>query len=193
MNNDELTKEQADAVLRALDDAIAQGPWVKSNFLKLIGKNLKDNRDEFASHIGSLDTIKADTAARLLDSKERHRNQKKVCVALYSSNGKNLQSWEWIVTNLPRQMISRPIYAEEADVKAIIKTKENTVNEAYVIIYIDENDILHVNDDKIPLDKLGKSRLLLKDGALKLSNITSFVHQSDTYEFSQGRLVKVNK
>lgn len=190
MNNDELTKDQANAVLRALDNAIAQGPWEKSNFLKAIGKNLKESRDDFVSQMDSSDQINTVTASHLLARNERHSGQKKVCVALYSSNGKNMQSWEWIITNLPRQMVSRPIYAEEADVKAIIKTKENQVNEAYVIIYIDESDILHVNDDKIPLDKLGKPRLLLKDGALKLGNIECFVHQSDSYHYSQGRLIK---
>ncbi len=191
MNNDELTTEQADAVLLALDNAIAQGPWEESNFLRVIGKNLREIRDEFVSGMESSGKVSTDAAANLVHQNILlRRGQKKVCVALYSSNGKNMQSWEWIVTNLPRQMISRPIYLEEEDVKAIIKTKENKINEAYVIIYIDENDILHVNDDKIPMDKLGKPRLLLKDGALKLSNMESFVHQSGTYHYSQGRLIK---
>jgi len=190
MNNDELTKEQADAVLQALDNAIAQGPWEESNFLRVIGKNLRENRDEFVSGMGSSEKVSTDAAANLANQNILRRDQKKVCVALYSSNGKTMQSWEWIVTNLPRQMISRPIYLDEEDVKAIIKTKEHKINEAYVIIFIDEKDILHVNDDKIPMDKLGKPRLLLKDGALKLNNMECFVHQSGIYHYSQGRLIK---
>ena len=192
MNNKELTTEQADAVLQALDNAIVQGPWDESNFLKAIGKNLQEIRDEFVSRMESTDKVSAAAVAHLANNQVKRRQQKKICVALYSSNGKNMQSWEWIVTNLPRQMISRPIYAEEEDVQAIIKTKENKINEGYVIVYIDEEDILHVDDDKVPIDKLGKPRLLLKDGALKLNNMDCFVHQSGVYHYSQGRLVKAS-
>lgn len=39
-------------------------------------------------------------------------------------------------------MISRPIYAEEEQVKALLKTKENKQNEAYVAIYINSTDII---------------------------------------------------
>ena len=190
MNNDELTKEQASAVLQALDNAIELGPWEESNFLRAIGKNLQEIRNDFVSRTELPEKVETDAAAHQANLKAMRSDQKKVYVALYSSNGKSLQSWEWIVTNLPHQMISRPIYAEEDDVKAIIKTKENKMNEAYVIFYINENDILQVNDDKVPLDKLGKPRLLLKDGSLKLKNMESFIHQSGMYHYSQGRLIK---
>lgn len=190
MNNEELTKEQADAVLQALDNAITQGPWEETNFLKVIGKNLREIRADFVSRMELTAKVSAQATDHQIHQHALHRDQKKVCVALYSSNGKNMQSWEWIVTNLPRQMISRPIYVEEEDVKAIIKTKENKINEGYVIIYIDEHDILPVDDDKVPMDKLGKPRLLLKDGAFKLNNLDCFVHQSGRYRYSQGRLIK---
>ena len=190
MSNDELTKEQADAVVRALDTALGQGPWDESSFLKVIGKKLRIHRDEFASKLNNLDSMSTAEAAHLANQVLRHRDQMPVYVALYSSNGKSIQSWEWIVTNLPRQMVSRPIYAKEEDIKAIINTKENKENEAYVIIYIDADSILSVSDDKVPLDKLGQPRLLLKDGALTLSNLKCFVHHSGTYRYEQGRLIK---
>lgn len=190
MNNDELTKDQADAVLKALNNAIEEGPWDASNFLRIMGKNLRQMRDDFLSGMKPSDHAVKDAATHLARQTLLRQHQKKVYVALYSSNGKSMQAWEWIVNNLPRQMISRPIYVNEEDVKAIIKTKENQANEAYVVIYIDENDILQVNDDKVSLDKLGKPRLLLKDGAFKLNNLESFVHHTGIYHYSQGRLIK---
>ncbi len=192
MRNDQLTKQQADAVLRALDDAIVQGPWDESNFLRVIGKNLRLIRDEFVSRVESAEKGSAEATTSLANQLALRRSQQKVFIALYSSDGKNMQSWEWIVTNLPRQMIARAIYANEDDVKAIIKTKENQINEAYVAIYIGEHDILQVSADKVPVDKLGKPRLLLRDGSLKLENIDYFVHQSGTYHYEGSRLVKNN-
>ena len=191
MKNDELTKQQADAVLQALDNALEQGPWEQSNFLKVIGKNLRTVRDDFFSQIDTAGKNRADLNAHQANQMALRRGQKKVYIQLYSADGKNMQSWEWIVANLPRQMISRPIYADEDDVKAIIKIKENTINEAYVAIYIDQNDILQISADKVPVDKLGKHRLSLKDGSLKLDNLDAFVHQSGIYHYSQGRLINV--
>ncbi len=190
MKNDELTKQQAEAVLKALNNAIEQGPWEESNFLKAIGKNLCSIRDSFVLQSDSSGKDSSATRAYANQIARRH-GQQKVYIQIYSSDGMNMHSWEWIVANLPRQMISRPIYADEEDVKAIIKTKENKFNEAYVAFYIiGENDILQVNADKVPIDKLGKPRLFLKDGTLKLVNVDYFVHASGIYHYSQGRLIK---
>ena len=87
-------------------------------------------------------------------------------------------------------MISRPIYADEEDIKALIRTKENKINEAYVSMYISQSDILPLPADKIPVDKLGKPLITLKDKSLSLDNINRFVHESGSYQYSQGRLVK---
>ena len=190
LKNEALTKQQTEAVLEALDNAISQGPWEESNFLRLIGKNLRGIREEFVSQVNSSGIKYSDEAAYVANEAALRRGQKKVYIALYSSDGSNLRSWEWILANLPGQMISRPIYAEEQDVRAIIKSKENKNNEAYVALYIDENDILPISADKLPIDKLGKYLIALKDGTLNLNNIDYFVHLSGTYQYSHGRLIK---
>lgn len=191
MKSEALTKQQSDAVLQALNTALEEGPWNESNFLKIIGKNLRAIRDEFANEIES-SIKKPDSNAYLANRIALRRGQQKIYIALYSSDGANLRSWEKILANLPRQMISRPIYSDENDVIAIIKTKEFSINEAYVSIYIGENAILEISADKLPLDKLGKPLLSLKDNALNVDNIIFFVHESNTYEYTQGRLIKVD-
>ena len=190
MTNDELTKQQVDALLKAFDDALEQGPWAASGFLQVIGRSLLEIRNGFANRMDASSQRNADAAASIASRMALRSDQKKIYIVLYSFDGSNLKSWERIVTNLPRQIISRPIYSEEDDVVAIIKTKENKINEAYVSIYINESDILQMPSDKLPLDKLGKQLLTLKDRSLKLDNIDCFVHQSGRYQFSQGRLIK---
>lgn len=190
MTNDELTKQQVDALLKAFDDALEQGPWAASGFLQVIGRSLLEIRNGFANRMDASSQKNADAAASIANQMALRSDQKKIYIVLYSFEGSNLKSWERIVSNLPRQIISRPIYSEEEDVIAIIKTKENKINEAYVSIYINESDILQMPSDKLPLDKLGKKLLTLKDRSLKLDNIDCFVHQSGRYQFSQGRLIK---
>jgi intracellular multiplication protein IcmQ len=187
---DALSKEQVDAILKALEDAIDNGPWEESNFLRVIGKNLREIRDKFVGHM-SLDPDKTKGASHLANRIALRSGQQEIFVALYSSDGNNIHSWERIIINLPKQMISRPIYAEEKDIKEIIKTKENKINEAYVSIYVSQTDLLPLSVDKTPLDKLGKPLLSLKDKSLKLDNINHFVHQSGVYKYFQGRLIKV--
>ena len=189
---DELSEQQTDAILKALDDAITEGPWDESNFLRVIGKNLREIREDFSNHLNATGHEKSKMASHLANRVALRTGQQEIFVALYSSNWTNMQSWERILMNLPKQMISRPIYDNEEDIKALIKTKENKQNEAYVSMYISQGDILKLSPDKTPVDKLGKSLLTLKDKSLTLDNINRFVHVSGIYQYIQGRIVKNN-
>lgn len=187
---DELSESQTTAILKALDDTIANGPWNESNFLRVIGKNLQEIRDDLAKQI-------ANSAENHLSTRQNQpvmkSGQQEVFISIYSAEGNLLQSWERIIANLPRQMISRPIYSEEENVTTLIKSKENKLNEAYVAIYVDQSDILMLNPDKIPLDRLGKPLLTIKDRSLNLDNLTRFVHLSGVYKYVKGKLVKIDK
>ena len=62
---DELSEQQTDAILKALDDAIEHGPWDKSNFLRVIGKNLREIRDGFANQLYAPGQDKSKIASHL--------------------------------------------------------------------------------------------------------------------------------
>lgn len=186
---DQLSDQQNEKILKALNDALDNGPWDNSNFLKVIGKNLKEIRDGFLNQINLPSRMQLKAESNLANRVALRSGQREVFISLYSAEGSKLQSWERIVANLPSQMISRPIYADEEDVKMALKAKENKLNEAYVAIYIHQTDILPVSPEKASVDKLGKVLLSLKNNALTLENISRFVHQSGVYRYEQGRLV----
>ncbi|WP_133129388.1 Dot/Icm secretion system protein IcmQ [Legionella yabuuchiae] len=188
---DEITEDQSKAILEALDNAIKEGPWEESSFLRVIGKNLRELRDKFADQ-SRFSNQEDKIASNLANRIALRSGQREIFIALYSSTGSNIQSWTHILANLPRQIISRPIYVNEQDVKEVIRTKENQNNEAYVSIYINKDDILPVHPDKVPTDRLGKPLLSLKDKAIKVENINRFVHVSGIYKYLGGRLVKIN-
>lgn len=185
---DKLSDEQNEAILQALNKAIDEGPWDASNFLKMLGKNLIGIRDDFLNQLGASTQAQLKAQTHLENQMAKRSNQQEIYVSLYSADGSNLQSWERIVTNLPRQMISRPIYANEDDVKELVRLKENKVNEAYVAIYINKDDILFLSPDKTLMDKRGKPLLSIKDKTLYLENISRFVHLSGVYQWVKGRL-----
>ncbi|AWN75385.1 TPA: Dot/Icm secretion system protein IcmQ [Legionella anisa] len=190
MKEDNYAEEHNEAILKALDYAIQNGPWDKSNFLRSIGNRLIGIRDNFVKRISARSDAQIRADAHLANRLALRSGQQEVFVSLYSSDGSNLQSWERIIINLPRQMISRPIYANEEQVQALIKSKENKLNEGYVAIYINQTDIINLSADKTLSDKLGSPLLTLKDRALNVENITRFVHLSGVYKYSRGRLIK---
>ncbi len=190
---DKLTKEQINSILATLDDALAQGPWGASTFLSLIGKKLQHIRDEFEQkqQEGGLYGHSSTLSASANERAERYAQMQKIFIALYASDGTNLNSWERVIANLPSQMISRPVYAKEEDIIAILRSKSNPVNEAYASFYVDPKYILEKLTEKITVDKLGKPLLALKDKAINLAHLDRFVHLSGTYQFVNGRLVKM--
>ena len=188
---DQLTDEQVNTMLQALDEALESGPWDKTNFLRVIGKNLREIRDNFANHagkgktLGNFEKIKAFKPQR-----EPRIGEIEIFISLYSTEGNSIQAWERILANLPRHIISRPIYNNEEAVRSFIKSKENKTYEAYVSIYINEADILPIPAEKTPVDKFGKPLLTLKHRSLSVENINRFEHLSGSYDYIKGRLVK---
>lgn len=187
---DELSEKQTQEILKVLDDLLEQGPWDSSNFLTLIGKKLRDIRDNFALHTNNTGKKNGQLTSDLASRMALRSGQIEIFILLYSSSGNQINSWNQIVNNLPRQVVSRPVYSSEDDVKEMIRTKVNPQNEAYVSVYIRKEDILEVAPDKIPYDKLGKPLLILKNHAIKLDNIHQFIHTSGFYTYAGGRLIK---
>lgn len=190
---DEAVKQKAEKLLKALDEAIANGSWDETNFILIIGKKLRVMRDTLAAQLKKIDEEPTSSASFIARQMAMQSTLKQVFVGLYSLDGVSLQAWERIIANLRRQMVSRPVYENEADIQAMIKTKEKKINEAYVSIYVDPNSILDIGSDKIPVDKLGKSMLVLKDNAINLENIDYFVHITGKYRYIRGKLIKTEE
>ncbi len=192
MKEEELSEDKSKAILESLDKAISDGPWDESNFLRVIGKKLREIRDRFANRI-RLRSNESDKAVSHLANRIALRSgQREIFIALYSATGSNIQSWTHILANLPRQVTSRPVYANETDAKEAIGAKQNKLNEAYVSIYINTDDVLVTPEDKTPKDRLGKPLLSLKDRSIKIENINRLVHITGTYKYVGGRLIRQN-
>jgi intracellular multiplication protein IcmQ len=187
---DDLTIQEAKEVLDALDDAINKGPWDKSTFLKAIGKKLQEIRYDFALKMNDGHSNKNLTDAHLAKRIALRAGQLEVFVSLFCAEGQTLRNWEKIVNNLTHQVISRPVYAKEEEVKSLLRTKENINREAYVGVYIDKHELLHPPPDRIPKDKLGNDILTFKDNAFNVNNITYFYHASGIYTYEDGRLIR---
>ena len=185
----ELSREQVKKILDELNKAVDQGPWNNSKFLSAIGNKLENIRDEFAEHVTITDEIHEQK--EIAGRRQVQEGQQEIYISLYSSQGSRIQSWVPIISNLPRQIISRPVYANEQEVKEATRAKAHKMNEAYVSIIINKTDILPTKPEKTPKDKLGNSLLTLKDRAIHTENINRFEHITGTYDYTGGRLIKL--
>ena len=187
---DDLSQDEAEQILKALDDAIQEGPWQNTKFLTAIGKKLQAMRADFKQKVDAAYGKGPVTTSHLANRVALRSGQQMIYVSLYSAAGTAMNTWERIVYNLASQVITRPMYSNEQDVRAMVRSKANIFNEAYVSIYVRQSDILSPALDKIPHDKLGHELLTLKDKSLKLDNVVQFFHQTGVYHYEHGRLIR---
>jgi intracellular multiplication protein IcmQ len=191
MKKNKLSEKQVHSILTSLRELLERGPWNNSAFLRVLGKKIQKTHDDFAVSAGRSQQAELHESTQHNKKQELLETQQEVFVALYSSDGANIQAWEKILTNLPRQSISRPVYAEEEAIKNVFKERRNPLNEAYVVMYITRDAILPTPMDKTPKDRFGTDLLTLKDKALVLEHMIRFVHASGVYTYKKGRLIKI--
>ncbi len=193
-------RKTARELLRALDSTIEKGPWDKSIFLGTIGKKLKEIRFNFKNRLRFLDpgfeeapesvvpvsSVTTNNVAAAIP--QPAEGQIEAYVSLYNVDGGNMTKWEKILISLDKQIVTRPIYATEQAARASIRAKTVRKNDAYAAFYLSKADIIVPKDGKPPLDRLGNPMLILKDTALKLTNITRFCHESGVYLFRNNSL-----
>lgn len=183
---DKLSESQTASVLQALEEAISEGPWQESAFLKVIGKNLEKIRERVLDELPKENKKTNEMLREEMTSSE----WQEVYILLYCSEGSRIASWEKILENLEGQMISRPVYGLEEDIADFIKSRENKLSDAYVAALVRKNDILQIPIEKTAQDRFGKPLLVLKDKAVSLQKIRRFVHPSGTYQYRKGNLIR---
>lgn len=186
-------EKEAKKLLTALDDAIATGPWDKSVFLKAIGKKLREIRHDYKTKLGlkTEQELEAERHAQQVTTHASRSNQQCVYISLYNADGTNMEKWEKLLLAIERQIITRPVYRVETEIRALIRSKQNKRNEAYISVWIDKDKVLEPQHTKKVTDKLGHELMSLKDGAIKMDNIESFYHESGQYEVQKKSLVRV--
>jgi intracellular multiplication protein IcmQ len=191
-SNEEI--EKALIFLRTLDETIQQGPWEDSLFLRGIGKKLREIREKYVTDLGIADIL-AETSTLITTAPQTSLDTEsiEVYVTLYQAEGNNLRKWTTIVAAIAQLSITRPVYASEEDVISAIRTKDYKVNDAYVAVKVGKGDILKPVEGKAPVDRYGHELLVLRENAIRLENVTRFVHLSGQYQFTRGALIKLTE
>jgi len=180
-------------LIRELDDLIITGNWDGSLLYQAIGKKLRGFSEELKKelNIEPSESVPV-TPTEMMDIVKQKSGLVEIYISVYCTEGRNIAKWELVLSNLLRQIVSRPIYKREKDIKDVIHAKENSINDAYLIAYVTEMDILKPSfRDKAILDRFGHELVRLKENALKPENLTKLVHQTGEYSYRKGVLIKL--
>lgn len=118
-------------------------------------------------------------------------NETLVYVHLFNAQGIVLQSWHKMVVPsvFYDHSINRPIYHDKESIDAVIRSKPNKVQHAYLTIAVDKKNILPLNEQL--KDSIGGQLIKVKDGSLKFERLISFSHNGNNYVVNEnGELVK---
>ncbi|MES2203772.1 MAG: type IVB secretion system protein IcmQ [Pseudomonadota bacterium] len=117
--------------------------------------------------------------------------QQYVFVHLFNNKGKVLSRWEAMLS--PRQLaeysVNRPIYAEQKQVEAYIRSRPNDDEHAFLMMKIEQSDVLQRDESTDNYDSLGHPLLKLKEGAFKEQGLIYFFHKGVRYILSCGHLI----
>tara|TARA_B110000879_G_scaffold195659_1_gene264570 strand:+ start:595 stop:1194 length:600 start_codon:yes stop_codon:yes gene_type:complete len=186
MTDEKLSKEQIIEISKALDRVVTELPWGQSVFLSAVGKKFEKIRDEFQQDISGILANQNNTQENKSDRFALKENQLEVYIGVYNAQGTDLGQWARVISNLTSQCVSRPMYFSQSAVKEMIRSKVNLNNEGYVLIHVNKSDLMDIEKERLPRDKLGNILLLLKERVITQEIIKKFYHDTGIYEYKQG-------
>lgn len=174
-------------LITIIDDLLNSGDWEASLFLRTAQKKLQALLEKAKSIDKQLHT---NTSLSHEDEHKLRLNEGyvKIFISIYQSDPYNIIKWESTLKSIREYSINRPIYRNEEHIQEMIRSKQGSANEGYVVLYIQSNDIIPPYTGKIAKDRWGHELLTVKDNSLQPENIVEFVHQARRYTFSNGKL-----
>ena len=148
-------------------------------------------RERFRHDAGLVEQVDTSAMPATLSGRVAKRSGlAEVYIVLYNNDGTNLIRWESLLRTVAQQAISRPTYRHEKDAKAALRSSVVKSNEAYISMFVYEEDILIPKTAQPPKDRFGNELINLRESAVSSQNIKQFVHVSGVYEYRSERLIR---
>lgn len=171
-------------LIKIFKDLLSKGDWQASLFLRTAYKKIDGLCQRAEELLDEINHVPKSTQEHINKEKEGYI---RVYVSVYQADYNNLNKWQNTLLGIAEYSVSRPVYREQAYIEEIIRSRQ-TFNEAYVIVFIKETDIIPSYSGKALVDKFGHELLTVKEGAILPENIYEFVHLEKHYSFRNGRL-----
>jgi intracellular multiplication protein IcmQ len=190
-------KEQERKLQRALTSTLTTWAREGSKFFDSVRLSLQTILDNFEALLGIKSSASVSSAVESAEqqaSDSDAENKMEVFISLHNSRGgqeNNLLTWESLLETIGQQVIHRPIYANESDVKTFIRGAKEPSNEGYVCVLIDDSQLIQRPGEQAKVDRHGRELLMIKEGSVKRQDVKRFVHLSGIYQYEKDKLVKI--
>jgi hypothetical protein len=114
-----------------------------------------------------------------------------VYVYLYNIKGALLSNWQGMLSEkvFYEYSINRPIYMEKSHIEALLKSKSNKTQHAYLMVAVKSTNVIQT--EAAVKDSLGNPIVKVREGALRFNKLMAFTYNEQDYVLSeQGALVK---
>lgn len=151
-----------------------------SNRVKSLLRHLEENIDVSD---GALTTLANDD--------DLSEGQQYVYVYLFNARGRILSRWVPMLSprNFTEYSVNRPVYAEQKQVEAYIRSRPNDDEHAYLVIKINKADVISDQVQSSYHDATGQALLKLKERSLREECLVAFIYKGDRYRVLGGQLI----
>lgn len=185
-------KESAREIYRDVESLVNEEKELRKKFN--IGdryKAISSRLDALLQYVHQVVSLPKQEIATERASPALSEGQQYVFIHLFNNKGKVLSRWEAMLS--PRQLaeysVNRPIYAEQKQVEAYIRSRPHDDEHAFLMMKIEQSDVLQGDESTSNYDSLGHPLLKLKEGALKEQGLIYFFHKGTCYLLSRGHLI----
>lgn len=150
---------------------------------------VKDRLQQLLTHI---ETAYKDSEVIVKKHKEAATDEIQIYIYLFNVQGILVRSWQNMLSQkqFNEYVFNRPIYKDKRHIEALVRSKQNKVQHAYLTVAIKEDQILR-SLDKPALDPLGNPLVKVKEASLRLENLINLTHNDLVYRLNEeGELVK---
>lgn len=175
--NDEEKTEQA-KLLALVREAIECDEALRVKFD--IGDKFRFVRDRLKELLTQLELDQKTSSTIVKDvSSGIQENEMIVYVYLFNAKGVLLKNWNNMLNSkvFYEYSVNRPIYANKTEIEAMLRTKKEKQQHAYLAVAVKKEDILQAANETNPL-------LRVREGSLKLDRLIGFYHNGHEYTWS---------
>lgn len=161
------------------DEALRKKYEIKDKF-----RFVRDRLNEIVIHLENQQS--APLSAKSEEQVKIQEGEVAVYVYLYNAKGALLRSWiPMLASNVFYEYsVNRPIYAEQADIEAMLRAKTDKQQHAYLVIAVKSTDIVQMAGESMQKDSLGNPLVKVKEGSLKLQRLIMFTHNGNNYRLN---------
>lgn len=164
--------------------------WKDSLFLRNIMKPLIDAQQE-AQKVLDLLVIREEEAKNL-ELPPVTDDQQLVYISLFQADGYDFLRWGMQLRSIERYLVGRPVYNEEKDVLQLIRSKETTPSDAYIVCTVNKTDIQQDEWALKRKDANGQAVLALANNSVTADSIREFVHMNKRYRLQDSKLIAMD-